>query len=112
MMSRAMPTSDITRPLGKVPDTVSCSFDKFTLIEDDTEQPMYETRITVLADTKRGLACISIDALAGAGYRAHRQQGLAPSLAETHKRSIGVDRMNSRRVKPAPVRAAVMRQRL
>lgn len=67
---------------------------------------------TVLADTKRGLAFCSIGALAGTGYRAQGQHGLAPSLTVAAHRSIGIDRKCVGHFKPTPVLAAVMRRRL
>lgn len=75
---------------------------------------MFETRTAVLADTMRGLVGISIGALAGAGSEAYVQHGLAPTLKVTaQKWSIGVDRKcTGHFMKPAPIRAAVMRQRL
>lgn len=111
----ATATSDIARTLGKTSNMSGFSFDRFKPIERaDTEKPMKEIRTAVLADTMRGLVGISIVALAGAEVRARDQHGLAPTLkVATHRRSVVDDRRCAGHfMKPAPVRAAVMRPRL
>ena len=115
MTPLAIATSDITRLSGKVPNTVSFSFDRFKPIERaDMEKLMKEIRTAVLADTMRGLVGISIGALAGTAVRARDQHGLAPKLTvAAQRRSACADqRFAGHIMKPAPVRAALMRQRL